>query len=284
MNSPFGLLRVKAVTILALAVLLGPISSPAQDNPDRGGPIISPVDLDPPPYFLLLKRDATAIATAPLDWDAQTWRNVGIGVGVLGALLLADTKVREEVVRHTDDETELLQLADGVEPFGADYSWAVLAGFYGAGRYFDNPRASAVAQDGLAASLIAAGVITPALKSIVGRSRPSQSERNYEFIHKGDSFPSGHTTQAFAVASVIAAHYDSLWVDALAFGIAGTVGYARIMNGAHFTSDVVAGALIGIAVGRAVVRLHEEQRSGFRLEPLVTANGGVGVAVRFQLR
>ena len=174
-----------------------------------------------------------------------------------------------------------MELGSVVEPFGQEYSWAVLAGFYGAGKLFDNPRATAVAQDGFASSVIAAGIITPAIKSLAGRSRPSQTERNYVFGEDGASFPSGHATQAFAVASVIAEHYDSRWVDILVYGVAGLVGYARIAHQAHFTSDVLAGAIIGIAVGKAVVRINEQERRRVQLEPMMTTEGGAGLSIRF---
>jgi acid phosphatase family membrane protein YuiD len=240
-----------------------------------------PIDITPPRYFLLLKRDATTIVTAPLHWDEKTWKKAGIAVLAVGAIMLADAKVREEMLRHA--ENSMKELADVAEPFGQEYSLPVLAGFYGAGKLFDNPRAAAVAEDGFASSLIAAGIITPAIKSIAGRRRPSQSERNYAFGENGGSFPSGHATQAFAIATVIAEHYDWRWVDITAYGVAGLVGYARIVHQAHFTSDVLAGAIIGIAVGKAVVRINQEQRRCVKLEPMVTADGGAGLSIRFDL-
>jgi hypothetical protein len=240
--------------------------------------LYEPIDTTPPSYFLLLKRDATTIVTAPLQWDQRTWKKAGIGVLAIGTLMIADSKVREEMLRHTE---EAVELGGVVEPFGQEYSWAVLAGFYGAGRLFDNERATAVAQDGFASSVIAAGIITPAIKSLAGRSRPSQTDRNYVFGEDGASFPSGHATQAFAIASVIAEHYESRWVDIMVYGIAGLVGYARIAHQAHFTSDVLAGAIIGIAVGKAVVRINEQERRRMQLEPMITTDGGAGLSIRF---
>jgi membrane-associated phospholipid phosphatase len=75
------------------------------------------------------------------------------------------------------------------------------------------------------------------------------------------SFPSGHATGAFTFASVIASHYQSPWVDATAYGIAGLVGVARIRLDAHWTSDVLAGAVIGTLIGRHVVELNRRLRA-----------------------
>ena len=84
----------------------------------------------------------------------------------------------------------------------------------------------------------------------------------HPFSGSDNSFPSGHATQAFAVASVISAHSDQVWVSVTAYTIAGLVGFARMYHNAHWTSDVTAGALIGTFVGRGVVALNKRLRSG----------------------
>ena len=104
------------------------------------------------------------------------------------------------------------------------------------------------------------------------------------FSSSNASFPSGETTQAFAVASVIAAHYDSLWVKVSSYGIASLVGIARIYEDAHWTSDALAGALIGTAVGMAIVHYNEKRRkahkeeTGIFITPLLAPGTG-GIAI-----
>jgi membrane-associated phospholipid phosphatase len=61
---------------------------------------------------------------------------------------------------------------------------------------------------------------------------------------------------------VISAHSDQFWVSASAYTLASLVAFARVYHQAHWTSDVVAGALIGTAVGRSVVALNRRIRSG----------------------
>jgi membrane-associated phospholipid phosphatase len=63
------------------------------------------------------------------------------------------------------------------------------------------------------------------------------------------------------MASVISLHADSPWVSAGAYGLAGLVGLARLETRDHYTSDVLAGALIGTGIGRAVVRVNAGKRS-----------------------
>ncbi|MCI4348493.1 MAG: phosphatase PAP2 family protein, partial [Thermoplasmata archaeon] len=100
---------------------------------------------------------------------------------------------------------------------------------------------------------------------VTGRARPYQDQGSTSFhpFHGSyGSFPSGHATQAFAVASVISASSDRVWVSVSAYTIAGLVGFARIYHNAHWTSDVTAGAIIGTVVGRGIVFFNRKLRAG----------------------
>jgi len=254
------------------------VVSPSPPPPSESTPSVSP----PFSLFTQLTRDARSLATAPLGWERSDWTKLGVGILAVGGALLLDEDLREIVHRNTNDTTRGLAKAPG--PFGAEYSFATLGAFYLAGNYLKDDRAKAVAEDGLASSLIAAGVITPILKETVGRRRPSQTEVTFARGGGGASFPSGHATQAFAVASVVAAHYDSPWIKAAAYGLAGLVGLSRMEQNAHYASDVLAGALIGIAVGNAVVRIHNAVR--FRISPAPPVNPasrGMALTIRTDL-
>jgi hypothetical protein len=231
--------------------------------------------------FPQLKRDAVHIGTAPLRWEGADWVKFGLGVAAVGGALLLDEDLREIVDRNNTGA--LRRASNAVSPFGSEYSFGTLGAFYLAGKLLKDEKAMAVAEDGFASSLIAAGVISPILKSTVGRRRPSQTASTFSRDGGGVSFPSGHTTQAFAVASVIAAHYPSFWVQAAAYGIAGLVGLSRMEQGAHYASDVLAGALIGVAVGNAVVRFHESERFHLSVMPAVNPRSR-GVALMFSIR
>ena len=122
------------------------------------------------------------------------------------------------------------------------------------------PRGEGHFFDSAIASILASGIITAA-SEFVDRVLTGPTGR-YPFSGSDNSFPSGHATQAFAVASVISAHSDQVWVSVTAYTIAGLVGFARIYHNAHWTSDVTAGALIGTFVGRGVVALNKKLRAG----------------------
>jgi len=158
-----------------------------------------------------------------------------------------------------------------------------MAGFYVSGKVFGNEKSGRIARDGLTASILAGGIITPLIKSVTGRSRPNQDRgsNSFEALGGNHSLPSGHTTQAFALASVIAHHYDSRWVKGASYGLASLVGLSRIEKDAHYASDVLAGAAIGYFVGRKVFRLNQGRYNRFALEPVLTPQG-MGLSVQFR--
>ncbi len=100
----------------------------------------------------------------------------------------------------------------------------------------------------VATALFTAGVITYTLKYSVNRPRPFISYPQY-FIKKSDggspSFPSGHTSAAFSVATAISLEYKKWYIVVPAFTWATTVAYSRMHLGVHYPSDVIIGAIIG---------------------------------------
>jgi membrane-associated phospholipid phosphatase len=124
-----------------------------------------------------------------------------------------------------------------------------------------------------------AGVVNNLTKHLIGRARP-------KFMHAGtlelspvsgsgwDSFPSGHATASFAVATVLAVKFPKLryaiWF--LAFAIAAS----RIVRGAHFLTDVAGGALLGFLIGSLAANRWRDWRTSlesglFALTPFLAA-------------
>ena len=100
----------------------------------------------------------------------------------------------------------------------------------------------------IGASVILAGIITTILKYSILRPRPFIT---YPFLEKvtsggSPSFPSGHTTDAFSMATAVSLAYPKWYVIIPAYAWAGTVGYTRMGLGVHYPSDVLVAAIIGI--------------------------------------
>jgi hypothetical protein len=148
-------------------------------------------------YAPAVCRRHRARVHAPARWDEGEWL-VAAGAGGLAlGTTVFDRSIRDSVQARRS--AGLDRFCRSFEHLGADYSFVVLAGFEGYHFLADDRRSQAVFVDGLAASLIASGFIAPILKYSVGRERPSDTTDPYSFhpFTNHNSFPSGHTTQAF---------------------------------------------------------------------------------------
>ncbi len=109
------------------------------------------------------------------------------------------------------------------------------------------------------------GTVISVLKRAVGEERPDQSNRF--------SFPSGHTAIAFTNASLLFYEYkdSNLWYASSGFLFAAATGALRIANNKHYTSDVLAGAGIGMATGLIVSYWNPFQSMHFGKNKKTTA-------------
>lgn len=99
----------------------------------------------------------------------------------------------------------------------------------------------------IAGAFIMSSVISNVTKQIIKRKRPYEE---YPFITKlssggSSSFPSGHTSAAFTTATSLSLYFPKWYVIVPAYLWAGSVGYARIYQGVHYPTDVLAGAVLG---------------------------------------
>lgn len=115
-------------------------------------------------------------------------------------------------------------------------------------------------------SLSYTGISVMAIRIIAGRERPYSGYNPFTFNgltmdNEIQSFPSGHTTVAFAVSSAIAEYYDKWWLRIGMYSFASLTAYARVRNKQHWVSDVVFGALLGITGGMHTAA-QEKKREG----------------------
>lgn len=236
-----------------LVVLLA-LPSPGQD-------IAAQDQVDRLPGLLL--TDTKAVLSAPLAWDRKDWAWAGAAVAlVAGAGVLLDRPVDEAALRNRRPGWD--RTAQKIETLGGLGGGLLVGGVYLTGRLRDNPEWTAAGVDAAISVLIARGLALP-IKELVGRARPEEglgTRHLKPLVH--DSFPSGHTAQAFAMAAAFSAHLESPWAKAGVYGTASLVAVARLEQRAHFTSDVLAGALLGTATGWAVTRLNRVERMGRR--------------------
>jgi membrane-associated phospholipid phosphatase len=170
-----------------------------------------------------------------------------IGGAAAGLGSFFDGPVRDRIADPGNTVAQSVENAAGGVP-----SAVAVAAVFAASRLVDNPRFRAMGYDLLDAAAVN-GFWTTVLKHATRRPRPDGSDRL--------SFPSGHASNAFVIATVIERHYG--WKTGLPlYALASTVAVSRLQRDRHYLSDVLAGATLGYAVGRSVVRVN-----GLPLDP-----------------
>lgn len=111
----------------------------------------------------------------------------------------------------------------------------------------------------LGEALVTSQALTFVGKKSVGRTRPNGLNSR--------SFPSGHSSASFTVASVLDRRYGSR-IGIPAYALASWIAFSRVRSGRHYPSDIIAGATLGILVGRGFAR-DTHERSFYRWLPVV---------------
>jgi membrane-associated phospholipid phosphatase len=219
---------MRAVAVV-MAVVLGSCSAAAQRAPDS----------------LAAPAAATARDSHRLWWAASG--------AALAVSLAADARMRS--VALANQTGSLDRIADAADFLGtARHLVPALAAGYATARLAGRRDVSSVIlRVGLAYA--AADVVESALKPLVGRARPNTSGgplRFHPLTGRGDfhSFPSAHVVHVTAVATAAAAEADRPWVTAAGITATVVVGAQRVYRNQHWTSDVVASSLLGVAVAR----------------------------------
>jgi membrane-associated phospholipid phosphatase len=108
-------------------------------------------------------------------------------------------------------------------------------------------------------SFIVSGFITIAMKYGIKRDRPfyTYPELDKQSVGGGYSFPSGHTSTAFATATSLSIAFPKWYVIAPSFVWASSVGYSRMHLGVHYPSDVLVGALVGSGSAYLTCKLNK---------------------------
>jgi membrane-associated phospholipid phosphatase len=213
-------------------------------------------------------QDTELYFTAPLRWDADDWLFFGGTLAMVAASHEFDGRVRahfatgSNAVLSGQDKNSLRDAAPTLGVIAA--TWATAGFLNDSDGYRETWK------------LLEAGVFSTvtseALSYAAGRKRPDATTSPNEWRKGGDSFPSLHSSAAFAVGTVFAesGNDDYRWIRrAIGYGIAGATAYIRIRENDHWLSDSVAGAAIGIATARFILgREQTDSRTSLQFEPI----------------
>jgi membrane-associated phospholipid phosphatase len=246
--------------------------------------------------FLLLGAPATAQTAMPGDSihaakTLFTWRDGVLAAGFTGltiAMFPVDKHFAEKLQDPGNQANHFLRNASkNVELVADPGSIVIGVGLYGVGRVAHWREVADLGLHGTEAVALS-GIITGILKDAVGRARPyvssDTSPHDFGFargLTKGSayqSFPSGHTTAAFAAASAVTSESQRWWpkgvwlIGPVMYGGAALVGVSRMYNNKHWASDVVLGAGVGTFSGIKVVRYTHGHTNNFIDRWLLGAN------------
>jgi len=243
-----------ALVLLAATLLSAPLSAQVRDSSD---------------HRTITPRDT---AHAERHQTLFTYRDAALAAAFAGLTVAMFPADRHIAGQLQDEDLQHLHWADqaakSVEWITSPGAYVIGGSLYAFGRIAHRPDVADLGWHGTEAVLISSG-ITGLLKGTLGRARPfvtsDTNARDFK-IFKGfsdsdrQSFPSGHTTTAFAAASAVTSEMRRLYpqyvwaVAPVMYGGATLVGISRMYHNKHWASDVVLGAAVGTFSGLKVVR------------------------------
>lgn len=202
-------------------------------------------------------RVEQSVSSTP-RWPEWLDGGTAAGAALVGAALL-DKPVDRFVKRHADSS---VMRAWGNVGKAAPI---VFTGAAGAAVFFGDDRAQNIGLISLE-SVAGAAAISVATKRVVGRARPSEELGPFRSTtdKKDASFPSNHSTVAFAAITPFAKEYDAPWL----YGLAAVSSMGRVAARQHWVSDVVGGGVVGYAVGSWLWQAQRDNsKSQFAIAP-----------------
>ena len=229
---------------------------------------------------------------SPLYFDNNDWNLFGTISAMTLASLSVDQRVRNGITSTKSKSLDNITYYG--EKFGRPIYGGLLSGLlYTGGIVFKDNYVRETGQI-LAEALIINGISTIGLKLLLGRDRPYSGDGQKDFdlfsFETGAedlSLPSGHTSTAFTVATVLSERFDNIYASVLLYSLASLTAYQRVYSDVHWFSDTLLGAILGTYIGLKIVKLHEKDSptsSGYNLNifPKVTpTNYEVGISLQF---
>lgn len=217
-----------------------------------------------------LDRDTEKSIFIPLELSNSELITLAAATSLGVVAFNHDQEIMDVVQRHKSDTTR--KIADAGNLFGSTAFMPIAAGSYFLGVYFQDNRLKQVGLF-IVGSSLAQSIVTESVKRTFGRERPNKGDGPYSFFNPGNkSFYSGHTAEAFTIATVISEMYkdDYPVVPWVAYGFATVTAYARMHDQAHWASDVLIGAVAGHLITKLAMNAFKgnpDERGGLEIYP-----------------
>jgi membrane-associated phospholipid phosphatase len=259
---------VRTAALLCLAIAALPLHAQTKDAQDEG-----PVRR--------WGADAKAYVTAPLHAERKQWVKFGSTVAAIAFAYQHDDDIRAHFV---PEGTPISTTHDSHSAQDALPGALALGGTWLAARVIGDPDGRREAGTMFEAAVFSA-VAGEVLKKAAGRERPFIAGDRSGFGEDGNSFPSGHVTAAFAIGTVLAESGNDRqrWLRRiLGYGLGALTAYERMNHDEHWFSDTVAGAGVGIATARFLMKRHDTSNN--RTFTIVPTRDGLAISYAAILR
>jgi len=215
---------------------------------------------------------------------------IGLGaIALVSATMVWDKQLQPQIAKG--DPNQASGFSQISEPFGNPLKMGILAlGTYYTAGYLKNEKLTGASSAALQA-MLTAGIAAMTIKLLVHRVRPEEQLNFNPYQFNGVSFgvdnlsfPSGHSTIAFALASSLSSYYQNdLRVAIPLYIVASITAYQRVYDFKHWPSDVLAGAFLGAWIGTKIGAWQRERNSLMQLSLAGNQWGGVGLNFNFKL-
>jgi len=217
-------------------------------------------------FGILLLNDFKQQALSPFQPAKRAFLRDAVMVGAAVGIAFLDKPIQRWAVTFRNNNAWSAGPSNTITNLGAQFEIIPLAAIATTGFIFKNEKLRTTTALAFQ-SYITATFWSTIFKELSGRNRPVNFDPNSELNQAGfhgpfyklpysdnSAFPSGHTTLAFAAATVYAKEYKNIpLVPFISYGIATLIGVSRITENRHWATDVVAGGLLGFACGTQVV-------------------------------
>ncbi|MFD1061994.1 phosphatase PAP2 family protein [Winogradskyella litorisediminis] len=200
--------------------------------------------------------------TRPLHWKGDDFAKLGILIGGTASLTFADREVRHVFQSNVDGFPTVVR--DFGWYFGSPQNYFMAnAGLYGFGLITKNEKIRKTSVL-IISSSITTGLIQTFTKNAVGRARPGRNEGHLTFKHFANnvgytSFPSGHTILSVTMAHSIAKQFKNPWVKLGIYSVGAIPPISRLVDDAHWLSDIAFSTAVSIFVVDAIDRFLNKQ-------------------------
>jgi len=243
--------------------------------------------------FRSILRVGKGFIESPFNWTPEDYLLTGIIAGTTALSFGVDNQVRNSVKKF--HSTPMDRFTNVGEKFGKGKYAPLLSGlFYAGGLIIEDKE---IRQTGLILieAIVLNAMVTQGLKMTFGRARPYLNEGNldidfltFEMDEEDYSMPSGHTSNAFTIATVLSERINNIYASIAFYSLAGLTAFQRIYADQHWFSDTVLAAATGTLIGLKVVKLNSEknqsdiseEQNRINFFPLLNHNSaGIGLAL-----